>query len=428
MGVCKNESGHCRSRNRHLHIGTFTGSNQQEHGKKTRNFLIAFFSILTGYVLFNLLGQTADAHHSYGWAVFFKFTLFNESLLSSVLTVMLTGFLFYQSGEKKWYKNTFCYAALAIWGIYALLLTVTQFNGVFYSISDANVYSRGPYYPLLLVPPVLVMAVNLVVLWKIRKRLSEGQILAFMVYMLLPTACMLIQMRFFGIYVIVLGTSLAALFMLTFIINDQAKRYYMHQAENERLKVDILMAQIQPHFLCNSLATIRYLCRSNPKKAEEALSQFTAYLRYNMDSLAVDVPIPFEEELVHVKEYLALQKLRFEDDLAIEYELECTDFTLPTLTLQPLVENAVSYGVRKSASGKGKVTIRSKRYDDRIEISVMDDGPGFVCSAMADDRKRSHNGIKNVKERLERISGGKLVIDSTASAGTTAKIILPAPE
>ena len=147
-----------------------------------------------------------------------------------------------------------------------------------------------------------------------------------------------------------------------------------------------------------------------------------------MDSLFEDKPLPFEEELKHVEGYLALQKLRFEDELIVKYDLECTDFTIPVLTLQPLVENAVTYGVRKSDSGMGAVTIRTRSYADRIEVSVMDDGPGFVYEVLPDDQARSHTGLKNVRERLMRVAGAKLVIDSVIGRGTTVTIILPQEE
>ena len=107
------------------------------------------------------------------------------------------------------------------------------------------------------------------------------------------------------------------------------------------------------------------------------------------------------------------------------YDLESTDFRLPTLTLQPLVENAVTYGVRKSETGRGTVTIRSREYPDRWEVSVTDDGPGFVPDSLPGDSERSHVGLRNVRERLKHTCGGELRIDSVLGEGTTATIILP---
>ena len=190
----------------------------------------------------------------------------------------------------------------------------------------------------------------------------------------------------------------------------------------------IMLSQIQPHFLYNSLTAIRDTYRSDTARGERAITEFADYLRHNMDSLTEEAPIPFAKELDHVRCYLDLQKLRFGDELRVVYDLESTDFLLPTLTLQPLVENAVSHGVRKSESGRGTVTIRSREFPDCRELSVTDDGPGFDPERLRDDSDRSHIGLRNVRERLQRTSVGELRIDSAPGKGTTVTIILPIAE
>ena len=98
---------------------------------------------------------------------------------------------------------------------------------------------------------------------------------------------------------------------------------------------------------------------------------------------------------------------------------------MPILTLQPIVENAVSYGVRRSENGQGTITIRTLKEEDVVKVSVEDDGPGFVYEALPDDKERSHTGIKNVRERIERISHGKLIVDSKIGEGTVVTFVLP---
>ena len=390
--------------------------------KRTRRYFILFFSFLVAYVAANLVGQFGSG------VTPIKIPIFLESLFSSILTLLLTAFLLERSGETDWSHNRAFHVAAGMEAVYLALLVYTQFSTLIYYFDAQKLYHRGPYYPLLLVPPVCIMAVNLVVLLNRRSRLSPRERRAFAVYILAPMICMLFQMLFFGLYVIVLGSSVAAMVMFCYIQNDQEERYYAQQEENAQLKIDILLAQIQPHFIFNSLTTIKYLCRKDPVQAEEAIAEFIAYLRHNMDSLSQDKPLPFEEELKHVERYLDLQKLRFEDELTVKYDLECTDFTIPVLTLQPLVENAVTYGVRRSDSGAGVVTIKTRRYEDRIEVSVMDDGPGFVYEVLPDDPKRSHTGIRNVQERLMRVAGAELLIDSVIGKGTTVTIRLPQEE
>jgi len=186
-----------------------------------------------------------------------------------------------------------------------------------------------------------------------------------------------------------------------------------------------MLSQIQPHFLYNTLGAIKSTYYDDPELARGAIDQFTDFLRHNMDSLTDDQPISFEKELEHVRCYLDLLQLRFGDSLRVEYDLECTDFRIPTLTLQPLVENAVTYGVRKNPKGNGQVVIRTRELPESYEVSVIDNGPGFVPDNVPGDNERSHVGIQNVRSRLHSVIGAELKIQSEPGKGTTAVMILP---
>ena len=153
--------------------------------------------------------------------------------------------------------------------------------------------------------------------------------------------------------------------------------------------------------------------------------KFSRYLQGNMSALKDDGEIPFTQELEHTRIYLEIEQVRFEDALRIEYDITCTDFKLPTLTLQPIVENAVRHGAR-GKKGVGIVTLATREYPDRYEITVADDGPGFdpEAPALADDG-REHIGIANVRDRLAQVSGGTLRIQSEPGNGTLVSIIIP---
>ena len=188
-------------------------------------------------------------------------------------------------------------------------------------------------------------------------------------------------------------------------------------------RIQIMMRQIRPHFLFNSLEVIRRIYRKDPEKADDALLKFERYLRGNMDSMAQKEPIPFETELEHTKMYLELEQLRFPNELHIGYDLHCMDFLLPALTLQPLAENAVRHGVRGKKSGDGTVTIATREYENRFEVIVTDDGNGFDVNAVLQD-DHSHIGLNNVRERLQ-YAGDQLRIGSGTGCGTEAVIIIP---
>ena len=189
-------------------------------------------------------------------------------------------------------------------------------------------------------------------------------------------------------------------------------------------RIQLTLSQIRPHFLFNSLGAIEELCDSDPAMAKTATAMFSQYLRGNMDSLTQEEGIPFAQELEHTRLYLKLEQLRFEDSLQVSYDIACTDFTIPPLTLEPLAENAVRHGVRGNEDGRGTVTIASRAYPDRYEVSVRDDGPGFDPEAPLPE-DRPHVGIQNVRERLHYMCGGRLRVDSAPGRGTTATIILP---
>ena len=189
-------------------------------------------------------------------------------------------------------------------------------------------------------------------------------------------------------------------------------------------RVQLMLSQIKPHFLHNSLAVIAELCDSDPQLAKAATVKFSKYLRGNMNSIDAARAIPFEKELSHTRLYLEIEQLRFEDALTVRYEIACTDFSIPALTVEPRVENAVRHGVRENPDGRGTVTIRTRQLPDAYEVSVVDDGPGFDPDHVQDD-DRPHVGIENVRQRLRQVCGGTLDIRSTPGEGTTATIWLP---
>jgi sensor histidine kinase YesM len=187
-----------------------------------------------------------------------------------------------------------------------------------------------------------------------------------------------------------------------------------------------MLSQIQPHFLYNALTAIKGICVANPKKAEETIVSFSDYLRGNMDSLKEKEPIPFRQELSHTRNYLSIEQMRFQHKLSVEYHTPVTDFKLPALTLQPIVENAVRYGVTKKRGG-GTVRIITEETLNSYVVKVLDDGLGLDPMIKKEDG-RTHIGISNVRDRLKTMSGGTLEIESVANEGTTAIITVPKEE
>ena len=348
-----------------------------------------------------------------------------ECLFLALPLPMLTVYLLHCCGETMPRGNKLLRAVLSLWAVYVVLLASAELTGVFIYAASDNYYYRGSLYPLLLLPLVVILLLNLAGVVRRRAQLSRKVFLSFVIAITPMTAALVAHMFIDVLPLVDIGFIVSALAMFVIIQNDQTERYIEKERENAQLRTDIMLSQIQPHFLYNTLGAIKSVCRTDPMRARDAIDQFTEYLRHNMDALTDDQPISFPQELEHVKRYLDIQKLRFDTALNVEYDLACTDFKLPTLTLQPIVENAVTHGVRKNSKGNGLVTIRSRECPDRYEISVTDNGPGFVPDTAPGDGERSHVGIKNVRERLRYVSGGELEIHSVLGEGTTVTLILP---
>lgn len=186
-------------------------------------------------------------------------------------------------------------------------------------------------------------------------------------------------------------------------------------------RIQIMMTQIQPHFLYNTLSTIQALCRIDPEKAFEVTERFGVYLRQNIDSLSQPNLIPVEKELEHTKIYTDIECVRF-DNITVEYDTPETGFLVPVLTIQPLVENAIRHGVRIRDRGVVKVT--TAKTSDGFQIVIEDNGKGFDASLIRQDDSE-HIGIGNVKERIELMCGGTVQIESTENVGATITIQIP---
>jgi sensor histidine kinase YesM len=191
-----------------------------------------------------------------------------------------------------------------------------------------------------------------------------------------------------------------------------------------------LQAQIKPHFLYNALNVIATLCRLDAEKARELLLDLSNYMRHSFDFKNLEKYIAFEEELEFIQAYVRIEQARFKDKLKVEYELEDTEeLRLPPLILQPLVENAIRHGIRKSDGG-GTVALRVKNLAESFLIEVEDDGAGMTEEQR--EKIMSENGaisvgvgLVNIQRRLRRLYGTQLAIHSQPGKGTKVTIILP---
>lgn len=190
-----------------------------------------------------------------------------------------------------------------------------------------------------------------------------------------------------------------------------------------------LQAQIKPHFLFNALNTIISLLPVDPEKTTGLLLELSHYLRSSFDFQNREQLTTLHQEMSLVHSYLALEKARFEERLEVVYEVEA-EFggLIPPLSIQPIVENAVRHGIMQKEAG-GTITIRIWEDDDKICVSVMDNGVGMdselagrILSARTPE---SGVGLRNIHTRLLTLYGKGLTIDSGRDWGTSISFDVP---
>ncbi len=364
----------------------------------SRRFFRVFFAVLFLYACSNYISVLWRTLPEPFFALSPKHSLFFESLLSGMLIPLLTVYLLHCTGEDLRH-SALLYWIFGLFALYAVLLTVTQFTRFIYYYTPDNVYHRGPWYPLLLVPSVLSMLTLLIALLRRRSRLSRRQFVAFLIYILLPLIGMLIQMAFYGLYTVVFGTTLAALFLYIFIQVDQVARRTRQQEEIARQHASIMVLV---------------------EKAQQVILDFSSYLRQNFAAIVKEETIPFTEELEHTRAYLAVEKARYEDTLFVDFDTPFTNFRLPPLTLQPIVENAVKHGLDPELEPL-RITVQTRETEGGFRILVADNGPGYAPAA--DDEP--HIALNNIRERLKLMCGGTLDIRPGEGAGTVVTVTVP---
>lgn len=200
----------------------------------------------------------------------------------------------------------------------------------------------------------------------------------------------------------------------------------MKKSARERLRMEAawLQAQIQPHFLFNTLNAIAALHLVDPKRMNALLVAFGNYLKTSFDFANSGRFVPLSHELVLVRSYLYIEKERFEERLEVVWDVdESLSVQIPPLSIQPLVENAIRHGIMKRIRG-GVIQIKIVDSPDHVAVTVADDGVGMdedTLLHLFDPKQPSSSGVgvRNTDRRLKQLYGKGLQIQSTPDQGTT---------
>lgn len=396
-----------------------------------------FFSTVLMYNLFDVMvilpaGNTAAA--SYWLVRIFEFLYYTTgAFLTLFFLNMIKKYIAEKNNLRRLKLFTLIMQLLHI--PLLILLAATPFTGALYSYDQNNIYSRGPFFRcwhgITFISFLFIMVAFIIA----RKQTDRFMRQLICTATIIPTIGFIMNTtKITGISYNNISASLTAL--IIYILYEKYRADVMIQRTREinmlqtqlaekklaleQSKNAMLVAQIQPHFINNSLMALRARCLDYPE-IYESLTNFSKYLRSHFEAISDTKMITFEKEMENVEAYLDLERENYGDRLQVEYCIEYSNFLIPALTVQPLVENAVRHGIGMYEDG-GTVFIKSFKADGAICIEIIDDGSG-ITGITEQQQKRRGIGIENVRARLQISDIGKLEI-IRGEHGMTARITL----
>ena len=383
-----------------------------------RRYLVVLFSIqlvcitfaFIDAIIFYLSPTSFVLDHVINFVVF----LFILPLVS-----MAAVFLSHSCGED-WRKSPLIRTVVGLSIIYLAMLITAEFTDIFYQHKNEELFVRGPLFPLLLSPLVAIALFTFVGVIVKRKELPREYYRAFLAFLPPLTVTLFVHMFVFFELFVFLAVGLWAIAILALVVQKNTNEHLRQQKEIMNQHASILMLQMRPHFIYNTMTSIYYLCDQDPAKAKQVTVDFTTYLRKNFTAIASDTVIPFANELEHTRAYLSVEQAQFEDSLFVTFDTPHTLFRLPPLTLQPIVENAVKHGMRET-NAPIHISVTTRKTDTANEIIVEDDGPGLTPS----DNNEPHIALENIRQRLEMMCKGTLSISPREDGGTRVIVTIP---
>ncbi len=307
--------------------------------------------------------------------------------------------------------------------IATVILLVGNHFGLFFTIENGD-FLPQEFFAVAFGFDIIACLTGILLTFKFRRTLNPRDITALLSMPILIFISAVMQYTSYNIMFGLFLMAAVSLFIIYLMIQADVNTQKSKQEKQlTDMNVAMMLSQIQPHFLYNALSSIRRMIKKDPEIAEEAVENFSMYLRQNLESMSRVEPIPFSYELKHVEEYLYLEKLRFGERLLVEYDIAYSEFVLPVLTLQPIVENAVKHGVLKKEEG-GCVKISTRREGKFAVLTVKDNGIGFAAEDVINN-ERLHIGFNNVKNRIEIQCKGSVEVESDIGFGTTVTMKIP---
>lgn len=308
-------------------------------------------------------------------------------------------------------------------GMALLINFLNLITPIIYDFDENNKYFRlnGWYVTSFGLIIAVIMLSSAVI--SLRDEVRETVYFMLLMDILMPLLASIVQIFIYGISITNIAFGTTQIFLFIVLYYSQIKRIKESDNKLEEYNAKLMLTQVQPHFMLNTLATIQYLCKTDSEAAYNTIADLGVYLRNNMEFATTTKPITFEKELSHIEKYVSIEKQRFGDRINVVYDIKEKDFEIPALSVQPLIENAIKHGISKKRKG-GTVEVSTWRGASDIHILIKDDGKGFDMNQPF-STDRVHMGLSLVESRLKRVCDGRMEISSELDKGTICEIVIP---
>lgn len=385
-------------------------------GKEISRNLVAVFA-------FSILAAITDSLLYTGWLPSTGVAIcVLVSYSSSCLAILFFNNYFYECVSSRVGLKSFGFVIPALLiALSVLLWVISLFTDLYYYIPSQGeiVYTKSHIISQLL--PGIAMLIILINIISNIKKLGVRETVLWSSYIILPIIALPFQKYFSKtvVYIAMLFTIMIIYLNITVLRTLEERN---QQLKSQALTLKLLYSQLKPHFVSNVMITIKRLIKVNPTLAYESISYFIEFFRDLIDLTSSEEMVIVDKEMNLVENYLYLQKLRFDDKLDYEINMETHDFYIPALSILPFVENAIDHGIRKKMAG-GRVTINVFSEGKNNKITIKDDGIGVFESNSSDDN-HTHIGIENTKEVLRNMCHGIVDINPIPGEGTTVTITI----
>ena len=360
------------------------------------------------------------------WAVLLGNFLGVAGLLWGAVFFANTLFYTYKDVSARTYK-IFQRIVYCLGGVMTVVLIASQFTGWLYSIDESNLYRRGPLFFLSAVYTMAIILCTTAYMVIRRKQAGSKVPLHAALYIAIPAIGIVMQFVFYGFVVLQISLYVLMLIIITRVqtlntrlMIEQTEALDKKEVELSQAHEKLILSQVQPHFIYNTLSAIKSI-EGNPQKTKKTIDDFAAYLRGNLSALDETDVISVKKEIEHVKTYVSLERLRFGDRVNVDFDLKDLNFSVPPLSVQIFVENAVKHGITARYEG-GTVKVSTAKEGGYHVVTVKDDGVGFDVSSLENSKRV---GVRAATNRLQYFVAGEVEIISEKNEGTTVTIKIP---